>query len=116
MRRLNIRASQCEIYLSDGVLNITVSVPLVLKYVACRLQHYHNYLRSADNAAGYIRGLKFFLPWGSAALDECYSRTIAPRSRAMERAVEYNRSALHVRYDAQWGGRGEGVGEGEGLF
>lgn len=61
LRRLNIHASQWEIYPSDRVLNITVFIPLLLKYVACRLQHYHNYLRGADNAAT-IRGLKFFLP------------------------------------------------------
>lgn len=71
----------------------------IMLVVACRLQHYHNYLRNADNAATYkrIEILSSRRSRRSAALDECYSRTIASR---FARNIEYNHSALYVRYDA----------------
>lgn len=67
------------------VLNITVFIPLVLKlYVACRLQHYHNYLRSADNAATYKRIEILSLPGDREGLQRLTNVTRA-RSRLVLR-------------------------------
>lgn len=79
-RRLRIHASQCKVYLRQGFKhNCLHPVSSEIIYVACRLQHYHNYLRNADNAMTYKR-IEIFSSWSpiaKAVLDECDSRTIA---------------------------------------